>query len=78
MMPEPNNPIMPAPAGYLVDLENPQRRDQTTITCVGVVEVLFATISLIIRVCTKLVFVKKVSLDGYEFHLKHMEESSLI
>jgi hypothetical protein len=67
-MAEFNKPIVPAPAGYLVDLDNPQRRGQTIITCIGVLGMLIATMLLVIRAYTKLVFVKKVSLDDCEFH----------
>ena len=58
-----NKPIMPAPANYLVDLENPQRRGEALIVWVGVVGMATATVLLLIRLYTKLVLVKKITSD---------------
>lgn len=58
-----NQPIVPAPGGYVVDLENPQRRGEAVITWVGVVGMVIATSLLIVRAYTKLVLVKKLSSD---------------
>jgi hypothetical protein len=63
-----HKPIVPAPAGYMINLDNPQRRGQTIITCIGVLGMLIATMLLVIRAYTKLVFVKKVSSDDCGFH----------
>lgn len=53
-------PIVPAPAGYIVDLANPQRRGEAFITWFGVVGMLAATILLITRAYTKVVLVKRI------------------
>jgi hypothetical protein len=78
MMADFNKPIVPAPAGYLVDLDNPQRRGQTIITYIRILGMLIATMLLVIRANTKLVYVKKVSSDDCEFYLQRTEESSLV
>jgi hypothetical protein len=44
-----NKPIVLAPAGYLVGLDNPQRRGQTIITYIGVLGMPIATMFLVIR-----------------------------
>ncbi|KAL1594363.1 hypothetical protein SLS60_010123 [Paraconiothyrium brasiliense] len=58
-----NKPIVPPPTGYVVDLENPQRRGEAVITWVGIVGMVIATTLLLIRVYTKLVVVKKLASD---------------
>lgn len=61
-----SKPIVPAPAGYVVDLENPQRRGEAIITWVGIVGMIIATALLTIRTYTKLVVVKKLASDDCE------------
>lgn len=56
-------PIVPTPTGYVVDLENPQRRGEAVIIWVGIVGLVVATILLVIRAYTKVVLVKKVASD---------------
>jgi len=60
---DPNKPILAPPPGFVVDLENPQRRGQTVLTWVGIVGMVIATTLLIIRTYTKLVVVKKLHSD---------------
>jgi hypothetical protein len=62
-----SKPIVPAPYGYVVDLENPQRRGEAIITWVGIVGMVIATTFLVVRAYTKLVFVKKLASDDCEF-----------
>lgn len=61
-----NKPIIPAPDGYVVDLENPQQRGEAIITWVGIVGMVIATALLMIRAYTKLVLVKKIASDDCE------------
>ncbi|KAH6883257.1 hypothetical protein BKA58DRAFT_435004 [Alternaria rosae] len=56
-------PIVPAPGGYVVDLENPQRRGEATILWIGIVGTAISTCLLAVRVYTKVMLVKKVSSD---------------
>ncbi|TLD32550.1 hypothetical protein E2P81_ATG05526 [Venturia nashicola] len=58
-------PIVPAPVGYVVNLENPQRRGEAVIVWVGVVGLVIATILLMIRAYTKVVVVKKIDAGDY-------------
>ncbi|KAF2443255.1 hypothetical protein P171DRAFT_433553 [Karstenula rhodostoma CBS 690.94] len=60
-----SKPIVPAPAGYIVDLENPHRRGEAIITWVGIVGMIIATSLLAIRTYTKLVIVKKFASDDW-------------
>lgn len=62
-----DKPIVAAPVGYVVNLENPQRRGEAVLVWVGVVGLVIATILLMIRAYTKLVFVKKVASDDCKF-----------
>lgn len=62
-----NKPIVPAPNGYIVDLQNPQRRGEAIITWVGIVGMVFATTLLMIRGYTKVVLVKKMASDDCRF-----------
>ena len=56
-------PIVPAPDGYIIDLDSPQRRGEAIITWVGIVGMAIATSLLITRAYTKIVLVKKLSSD---------------
>ncbi|KAJ8109483.1 hypothetical protein OPT61_g7428 [Boeremia exigua] len=58
-------PIVPAPDGYIVDLQNPQRRGEAVITWVGIIGMVIATTLLLIRVYTKVVLVKKMTSDDW-------------
>lgn len=58
-----NKPIVPAPPGYVVDLENPQRRGESIITWVGIIGMVLATTLLLVRAYTKVVLVKKMASD---------------
>ncbi|KAJ4989116.1 integral membrane protein [Stagonosporopsis vannaccii] len=60
-----DKPIVPAPNGYIVDLQNPQRRGEAVITWVGIVGMGIATILLLIRAYTKVVLVKKMASDDW-------------
>jgi hypothetical protein len=62
-----SKPIVPAPHGYVVDLENPQRRGEAIIIWVGIVGMVIATTLLFIRAYTKLVVVKTLASDDCEF-----------
>jgi hypothetical protein len=62
-----DKPIVPAPAGYVVDHANPQRRGEALITWVGIVGMVVATALMIIRAYTKVVLVKKLSSDDCEY-----------
>lgn len=62
-----SKPIVPAPLGYLVDLQNPQRRGEALITWVGIIGMVIATALLLVRVYTKVVLVKKISADDCEY-----------
>lgn len=62
-----DEPIVPAPAGYLVDHANPQRRGEALITWTGIVGMVIATALMIIRAYTKVVLVKKLSSDDCEY-----------
>lgn len=66
MMADLSKPLIPAPAGYVVDLENPQRCGEAVITWVGVVGLVIATAFLMIRAYTKVVLAKKISSDDCE------------
>lgn len=70
-----SKPIVPAPAGYVVDLENPQRRGEAIITWVGIIGMIIATVLLVIRAFTKLVVVKALASDDCEFRTKRLNES---
>ncbi|KAF2641565.1 hypothetical protein P280DRAFT_426256 [Massarina eburnea CBS 473.64] len=65
MMSDLNKPIVPAPVGYVVDLENPQRRGEDIIAWAGIVGMVIATALLIIRAYTKVVLVKKITSDDW-------------
>lgn len=65
-----NKPIVPAPANYVVDLENPQRRGEAIITCVGIMGIVNATALLIVRAYTKVVLVKKIASDDCRSRLQ--------
>lgn len=56
-------PIVSAPVGYVINLENPQRRGEAVIVWVGMIGLIVATILLMIRAYTKVVLVKKVASD---------------
>jgi hypothetical protein len=58
-----DRPIVPAPGGYVVDLEHPQRRGEAIITWVGIAGMAIATLLLVVRAYTKIVLVKKLSSD---------------
>ncbi|KAH6614189.1 hypothetical protein C7974DRAFT_444198 [Boeremia exigua] len=60
-----SKPIVPAPDGYVVDLQHPQRRGEAIITWVGIVGMVIATILLMIRAYTKIMLVKKLSSDDW-------------
>ncbi|PVI04225.1 hypothetical protein DM02DRAFT_669228 [Periconia macrospinosa] len=60
-----DKPIVPAPAHYVVDLENPQQRGEALITWVGIVGMMIATVLLAIRIYTKAVLVKKMTSDDW-------------
>ena len=62
-----SKPIVPAPDGYVVDLQHPQRRGEAIITWVGIVGMVIATILLMIRAYTKIMLVKKLSSDDCKF-----------
>ncbi|KAE9962581.1 hypothetical protein BLS_000164 [Venturia inaequalis] len=58
-------PIVSAPVGYVINLENPQRRGEAVIVWVGMIGLIVATILLMIRAYTKVVLVKKVASDDW-------------
>jgi predicted nucleic acid-binding Zn ribbon protein len=62
-----NAPIVSAPVGYVVDLENPQRRGEAIIVWVGVTGLVMATVLLMIRAYTKIALAKKVTSDDCKF-----------
>lgn len=62
-------PIVPVPDGYVVDLENPQRRGEATILWIGIMGTAISTCLLAVRAYTKVVLVKKVSSDDCKFSL---------
>ncbi len=70
-----NKPIVPAPDGYTVDLQNPQRRGEAVITWVGIVGMTISTALLLIRVYTKIVLVKKMSPDDCELFYSCWDQS---
>lgn len=65
-----DKPIVPAPEGYVISLDNPQRRGQALITWVGVVGMVIATALLVIRAYTKVRLVKKISSEDCEYSLQ--------
>ncbi|KAI8937382.1 hypothetical protein NX059_006586 [Plenodomus lindquistii] len=58
-------PIIPAPPGYVVSLDNPQQQGKDLIIWIGIVGMGLSTLLLIIRAYTKVVLVKKLSSDDY-------------
>jgi hypothetical protein len=48
-----NQPILSAPPGYVVDVENPQRTGEAANFWVGTLGMIFAAIFMVIRVFTK-------------------------
>lgn len=56
-------PIVPAPDGHIVNLENPQQRGRAIILWFGIVGMLISTLLLFVRAYTKVVLVKKVASD---------------
>lgn len=61
-----NQPLFPAPEGYIVDLANPQRQGQVANYWVAGVGMVLATIFLGIRVYTKTVLSRSFSTDDSE------------
>jgi len=76
MMADLNKPIVPAPPGYVVDLENPQRRGESIITWVGIIGMVIATTLLLIRAYTKVMIVKKMASDDCESRLHFLHDIS--
>lgn len=68
-----SKPILPPPPGYIVDLDNPQRRGQNLIPWIGIVGLVIATALLIVRVYTKAVLAKKITSDDCGFPLLDAE-----
>ncbi|QDS72191.1 hypothetical protein FKW77_004981 [Venturia effusa] len=58
-------PIVPAPEGYVVDLDNPQRRGEAVIIWVGIIGLVVATLLLMLRAYTKIVLVKRFAADDF-------------
>ena len=54
----PSNAAAPAPAGYDVDLQNPQTRDLLAGLVVGFIGIAISTAFVVLRVYTKAIIVK--------------------
>lgn len=72
-----NKPIIPAPAGYVVNLEDPQRRGEAVITWVGCIGMVIATTLLLIRLYTKLFIVKKIASDDCELSPHKLRDEAI-
>jgi hypothetical protein len=58
-----NQPIFPAPPGYVVDLENPQRKGEAANFWIGTVGMIVSAIFMVIRVYTKTLLAKSFTAD---------------
>jgi len=58
-----NQPIFPAPPGYFVDLDNPQRTGEAANFWVGTLGMIVAAIFMVIRVYTKTRLAKNFTPD---------------
>jgi hypothetical protein len=58
-----NQPLFPAPDGYIVDLVNPQRTGEIANFYVGLIGMILAALFLGIRIYTKVVLAKNFSAD---------------
>ena len=58
-----NQPIFPAPPGYVVDLVNPQRTGEAANFWVGTLGMIVSTIFVVIRVYTKTLLAKNFTAD---------------
>jgi hypothetical protein len=56
-------PVFPAPPGYVVDLANPQRSGVTANLCVGTLGMCIAALFVGTRLYTKLAIARKLTLD---------------
>lgn len=62
-----NQPLFPAPDGYVVDLANPQRMGEAANFWVGVVGMILAALFLGIRIYTKVVLARCFAADDGTF-----------
>jgi hypothetical protein len=63
-----NKPIFPAPPGYLVDVDNPQRRGETANFWIGTLGMIGAAIFMAIRVYTKTRLAKNFTSNDSKLH----------
>lgn len=62
-----NQPLFPAPPGYIVDVANPQRDGEAANFWVGVIGMILAALFLSIRLYTKIVLARNFSADDGKF-----------
>lgn len=58
-----DQPLYPAPDGYVVDLANPQRMGQAANFYIGIIGMVVAAIFLGVRIYTKVVLARNFSAD---------------
>lgn len=58
-----NQPLFPAPEGYIVDVANPQRDGEAANFWVGIIGMILAALFLSIRLYTKVVLARNFSAD---------------
>ena len=62
-----NQPLFPAPEGYVVDVANPQRDGEAANFWVGVIGMILAALFLSMRLYTKIVLARNFSADDGKF-----------
>jgi hypothetical protein len=63
-----NKPIYPAPPGYIVDVDNPQRRGEAANFWIGTLGMIVAAMFMAIRVYTKTRLAKNFTPDDSKPH----------
>ncbi|KAI4665159.1 uncharacterized protein J4E88_010607 [Alternaria novae-zelandiae] len=62
-----NKPIFPAPPGYIVDVDNPQRTGEAANFWIGTLGMIIAAIFMAIRVYTKARLAKNFTSDDIQY-----------